>query len=386
MRTLIISGALANKPLNGGNAWSRLSWVLGFRRLGFDVVFVEQIDPGVCVDAKGSAVPFETSANLEYFRETMRRFGLADRSSLICDGGRRVYGLPLSRLRDSARESCLLFNLSGHLTQPEILDAAPCRVYYDDDPGYTQFWHASGDSAPRLQHHHFYFTLGRNIGTHGCSIPTGDIPWRHTRPPVTLEDWPAVESPTFDRFTTVASWRGAYAPVTFAGHTYGLKAHEFRKVMALPRATQHPFEIALQIHPGDHKDRNALRTAGWTIVDPCQATHSPEAFRRYVQDSGAEFSVAQGIYVETRSGWFSDRTVRYLASGRPALIQDTGLSGHYPIGEGLLTFRSLEEAAEAAQRIVRDYALHCRAARSIAAAHFDASAVLGELLDQVGAS
>lgn len=384
MKTVIVSGALANKPFNGGNAWSRLAWVLGFQRIGFDVVFVEQIAPETCVDSRGVNVPFEASLNADYFRATMNQFGLSDRCSLMCTGRDQPYGLSLDRLEALSRQACLLFNLSGHLTQPEVINAAPCRVYYDDDPGYTQFWHASGEAAPRLANHHFYFTLGANIGSPECSIPSTNIPWRHTRPPVPLDHWPTMEPPAFDRFTTVASWRGAYAPITFGGKTYGLKAHEFRKFLTLPLRAGQPFEIALQIHPGDQKDLDALRSAAWHIVDPWKAAHSPEAFRQYVQTSGAEFSVAQGIYVDTLSGWFSDRTVRYLASGRPALVQDTGLANHYPLGEGLLTFRTLDEAVEGTQRIVKDYSLHCRAARKIAESHFDATLIISRLLEQIG--
>src|SRR5207249_4043766 len=83
---------------------------------------------------------------------------------------------------------------------------------------------------------------------------------------------------------------------------------------------------------------------GWQLVDPCVAAGDPHAFRGYVQGSWAEFSVAQGVYVETESGWFSDRTVRYLASGKPALVQDTGFSRLYPVGEGLLAFCTLDLA------------------------------------------
>jgi len=336
------------------------------------------------VDRYGKTAPFESSVNLGFFQTTMRQFGLSGFSTLICDGGRSLHGLSLPQLVSLARESCLLFNFSGHLSHPEVKEAAPCKVYYDDDPGYTQFWHATGESAPRLEGHDFYFTLGRNIGSRDCLIPTAGIPWQATRPPVTLADWPISNPAVFDRFTTVASWRGAYAPASFAGKTYGLKAHEFRKFIELPRRAGFSFEIALQIHPGDFKDLAALQAAGWQIVDPVKATQSPEAFRRYVQSSGAEFSVAQGVYVDTASGWFSDRTVRYLASGRPALIQNTGLDQHYPTGQGLLTFRTVEEALDGAQRIVRDYPVHARAARHLAETQFDATTVIQELLARVG--
>ena len=148
MSTVIISGALANKPFNGGNAWSRLSWALGFRRLGFKVCFVEQVGAQACVDVTGAPARFEDSVNLRYFQTTMETFGFSNCCSLVYEGGKKVWGVPLTQLTSLAREACLVFNFSGHLTQPEIKEPAPCKVYYDDDPGYTQFWHASGDSAP----------------------------------------------------------------------------------------------------------------------------------------------------------------------------------------------------------------------------------------------
>lgn len=181
----------------------------------------------------------------------------------------------------------------------------------------------------------------------------------------------------------MANWRGSFGPVDFAGKTYGLKVHEFRKVFELPRRSVQKFEIALQIHPGDKNDLDTLVKNGWQVVDPRPLTDTPDSFRNYVQNSGAEFSVAQGIYVDTRSGWFSDRTVRYLASGKPALVQETGFSRHLPVGEGLLSFRNLDEAVEGAERIARDYERHCLAARRIAEEYFDSDKVIGRLLAEL---
>ena len=110
----------------------------------------------------------------------------------------------------------------------------------------------------------------------------------------------------------------------------------------------------------------------------------PDAFRAYVQGSGAEFSVAQGIYVETHSGWFSDRTTSYLASGRPVLVQDTGFGRTLPVGEGLLAFRTLDEAIAGAADIGRRYGEHCAAARRIAEKHFDSDRVLTRFCEQAG--
>jgi hypothetical protein len=163
-----------------------------------------------------------------------------------------------------------------------------------------------------------------------------------------------------------------------------LKVHEFRKFLELPRRSRHPLEIALNIHPADEKDLVALKSNGWHVVDPHAVASHPDHFRRYVQESAAEFSVAQGIYVDTACGWFSDRSVRYLASGKPVLAQDTGFGHTLPVGEGLLTFRTLEEAVEGIETIMADYDHHSRAARSLAEAYFDSDKILSKLLNDIG--
>jgi hypothetical protein len=257
-------------------------------------------------------------------------------------------------------------------------------VYFDDDPGYTQFWQAAGVAGPRLEGHDEYFTVGANIGTPGCAIPTGGLPWRRTPPPVVLQEWPVAGGGGRGRFTTVASWRGPYGPVAYGGRTYGLKVHEFRKFIGLPGRVRGTFEIALDIHPAERNDLDLLRRHGWRLEDPKKAAPDPWAYRSYVQASAAEFSAAQGVYVQTGSGWFSDRTACYLASGKPALVQDTGFSRNYPVGEGLVAFHTLEEAVAGAERITADYENHSRAARALAERHFDSDKVLGRLVEEVG--
>jgi hypothetical protein len=202
---------------------------------------------------------------------------------------------------------------------------------------------------------------------------------------VVLEDWPRIAPAALDRFTTIASWRGPFGPIEHGGRAYGLKVHEFRRVIGLPARSDTRFEIALDIDPADDRDLRALRADGWQVVDPRTVAGDPDAFRAYVQGSGAEFSVAQGVYVDTRCGWFSDRTTRYLASGRPALVQDTGFSETLPVGDGLVAFRTLDEAAAGAADIASRYAEHCEAARRIAEEHFDARHVLARFCEQVEA-
>jgi hypothetical protein len=385
MRVVIVAGALANKYRNAGEAWVRLSWVAGLRRLGFDVYFVEQIGREACVDARGVLTEFADSVNLDWFRSATRQFGLADRSALVYSGGEQCAGVSWPRLLEAADSAELLVNISGHLTLEPLLGRIRRTAYVDLDPGFTQFWHADPDTPFTLAEHTHYFTVGENVGCADCPIPSSGIRWRPVRQPVLLESWPVVPATDRRRFTTVASWRGAFGPVSVGGRTYGLKVHEFRKILPLPRLARAPtFEVALDIHPADARDLAALRENGWRVVEPGAVAGDPDAFRRYVQGSGAEFSVAQGIYAQTNSGWFSDRTVRYLASGKPALVQDTGFGRHLPTGAGLLAFRTLDEAAAGAEAILRDYDTHCRAARALAEDYFDSDKVLSRLLEEVG--
>jgi hypothetical protein len=368
---IVVAGALANKAGKGGEAWVRLSWVLGFQRLGFEVLFVEQIAPSQA-----------TPGACRYFEEVVGRFDFS--AALVTDDGDAVLRLPGKDLVELAADAQLLVNISGNLTFEPLLEAARCRVFVDLDPGFTQLWHIAGEPGARLEGHDLYFTVGENIGTSVCPIPLDGIPWRPIRQPVVLPQWPVSPVKDRDRFTTVATWRGPYGPVEFGDKRYGLKVHEFRKFVELPQRTRQTFELALDIDPAERSDLDLLRRCGWQLVEPDRVARDPDGFRRYVQGSGAEFSVAQGIYVETASGWFSDRSARYLASGKPVLVQDTGFDRHLPVGEGLISFRTVAEAVAGTERIASDYERHARAARSLAEEYFDSDRVLGRMLEEVG--
>jgi hypothetical protein len=264
------------------------------------------------------------------------------------------------------------------------LDRVDRRVYVDLDPGFTQFWQEQGIAPGRLESHDFHFTVGANIGAADCPIPTNGLRWRPMPPPIVLEEWPVAPSEGPARFTTIGSWRGSFGPVYVVDRAYGQKVHEHRKFIKLPRLVNHAFEMALDIHPADRADVELLEQHGWRLTDPKSAAGDPDRFRSYVQRSGAEFSVAQQMYVATNSGWFSDRTVRYLASGKPALVQDTGFSRSLPTGDGLLAFSNLAEAVEGVEAIARNYDRHCIAARRLAETYFDSDRVLREFLETVG--
>ena len=384
MSTVLIASVIATKARNGGNARAILNWVEGFQKLGLRTYYVEQIAAETCTTEEGTPAAFEQSENLAYFQQVMAAAGLTSRSSLICDEGSETCGMDLQELMDVAEDADLLLNITGHLTFEPLMRRLRRKAYLDLDPGYTQFWHALGNGGARLDGHDFYFTIGENIGTADCNVPTGGIPWRHTRQPVVLPDRNRTDPGWSGRFTTVASWRGPYGPAEYGGVMFGLKAHQFRKFIELPRRVPGTFEIALDIHPADAPDLEALRQNGWRVVDPRQVVPDPDAFEAYIGGSDAEWSVAQGVYVGTNSGWFSDRTARYLAAGKPAVVQDTGFSRVLPVGEGLIAFRTLEEAVEGVRAIERDPRAHAEASRALAEAFFDSDHVLGRLLDEVG--
>lgn len=385
MTTVLLAGAVANRPFNGGGAWVRSSWAKGLAGLGFDVFFVEEVASSALSCSGRPAADLAGSDNLSFFRTVMTEAGLCGRAGLVCDSGRQIEGLGLGDLFDVAEDASVLVNLGGHLRWSELLRRCRRRVYVDLDPGFTQLWHAQGLDIG-LQRHNAFLTVGANLGAPGCSIPTGDISWRAIRQPVVLEDWPAVEGTTFDRFTTVGSLRGPFGPVQLDGRSLGSKVHELRRFAGLPRRSTHPFEAALRIDPADGKDERRLREAGWRLVDPLEVASDQHRFRSYVAGSGAEFSVAQNVYVAANTGWFSDRSVRYLASGRPVVVQDTGFTRSIPAGQGVMAFRDQAEAVAATDAVVRDYASHSRAARALAEELFAAPAVLTDALDKAGVS
>lgn len=383
MKVAIVGGALANKPWNGGEAWVRLSWLRGLASLGFDTYLLEHIDPSVCTSDEGARAPFAASTNRRFFDAVCRDFGLTGRAALV-PGGAEPVGLSRAEIRDLVADATLLVNVSGHLPIEDGLARIPSRAYVDLDPGFTQFWAAADVPGSRLAGHTHYFTVGERIGCAGCPIPTLGLPWRPVRQAVTLDDWPVPPDARDPRFTTVGSWRGAFGPVTHDGTTYGVKAHEFRRVAELPLSVDATFEAALAIDPADDADRRRLLEGGWHLVDPPDVAADPSAFRAYVSGSWAEFSVAQGVYVATKSGWFSDRSVRYLAAGRPVLLQDTGFAPDLVSDGGIVAFDDPEGAARGAAEILDAYEEHSRAARRLAETRFAAGVTIGGMLDDMG--
>lgn len=372
---IVVAGSTARAPGQGGWAWALLQYVLGFRQLGHRVFWIDPVErstPGL------HGVPLARSHNAAWFRTLVSQFGLDDCSTLLLERDIDTIGRARASAIQAARECDLLLNVSGVLKDDEILGAAARRVYLDLDPGFTQLWQAVEGVDMRLDAHTEFVTIGMTLSQSG--LPALDRRWIGTRQPVVLDHWPAA-GPAVERdaFTTVANWRG-YGSITADGVFFGQKAHSFRQFLDLPARSGDRFALALGIHPDERSDIDALRATGWQLLDPGASAGTPDLFQRFVQGSLAEIAIAKSGYVVRPTGWFSDRSVCYLASGRPVVAQDTGLADVLPTGTGLLTFRTMDEAVEGTRRVRRDYAAHARAARAIAEEYFDSGVVLTRLL------
>lgn len=381
--TIVVAGGCAQRPFYAGHTWQFLEYLLGLKDLGWEVLFLDRLDPAMCVDASGRQVPLEESLAWRYFHSAMCRFGLAEDFSILCGPDRPHVGVSRSEVLQRTRHAAFLLNVMGFLTDEEILASAQRRVFLDTDPGMPQMWRELG-LADVFAGHDDFVTIGENIGRPGCTIPTCGHSWITMRQPVVLQQWPQADTDPQAALTSVVSWRGPFGPVDYGGKRYGLRVHEFRRFAELPSRVDERFELALDIDPADAADAEHLQANGWKLADPKQVASEPLAYQEFIRRSKAEFMIAKNLYVETQGGWFSDRSTCYLASGKPVIAQDTGLRSIYPVGEGLLTFGNLDEAADAVEEVRRNYSRHAQAARAIAEEYFDSRKVFLRLLAHLG--
>jgi hypothetical protein len=382
--TIVIAGSMAQKPGHGGHTWVFLQYLLGFKRLGWNVIFLDRLEPEMCVDHAGRPCPLAESFNLQYFLDVMHGYGLEDSFALLYETDTAI-GLSRQSVLEHVRNSTFLLNVMGYLDDPEILEQAGHRVFLDIDPGFGQIWCDLGLADP-FQGHDDFVTIGLNLGRPECPIPTCGLNWIKTPQPVVLDLWRPAPNGADGPITSIVSWRGPFAPLTYRDRTYGLRVHEFRKFVPLPTTSRHPLELALDIHPCEKKDLALLHDHGWRLTDPRDAAGDPIRYQAYIQASRAELMVAKNIYVESAGGWFSDRSICYLASGKPVLAQDTGLRDHFPTNQGLLSFRTLDECRNGLEELDRNYPDHASAARRIAEEYFDSDLVLTRLCRQLGAA
>ena len=372
---------IAADPFQGGATWAVLQYLLGFEQLGHEVVFVEPIKSSSLRPAGAS---LDASENAAYFRDTMRQFDLTRRSALLLAGTRETVGLSYGELAASARRTDVLFNISGMLDDATLLENISRRVYVDLDPAFVQLWQSVCQIDMRFGNHNRFVTVAQALGSPECTVPTCGREWLTTFQPVVLEHWPVASRIVHNALTTVANWRG-YGSIEHDGRHYGQKAHSLRNFFELPKLSTEKFVLALGIHPEEKPDVQALRDNRWELLDPIECAGSPDRYHKFIQGSKAEFGIAKSGYVVSHSGWFSDRSACYLASGRPVIAQETGFSRFLPVGQGLFAFATVDNALEAIERMNGDYEKHRAAARALAEQYFDSRRVLTRLLDIVGA-
>lgn len=382
---IILAGIIGRYPW-GGVTWCSLMYLLGLRDLGHDVYYLE--DTCECnYDPEQEAIAVSPDYATRYIHEVLSAFGLDSRWCYIDHTGRH-HGKSEEAFRDICRDADLFIVLSGGcwVWRDHYLEI-PRRIFIDSDPAFTQLAlararegeHTSPEQEWYLdffrQYSH-HFTFGGNIGTPHCDVPVGDIGWQHTWQPVCMDIWKPEASPLPPRpvWTTLMTWQiGSFEDIG------GNKDTEFLRIIGLNdkcRDDGIPLEIAV------NGPRKLLREHGWRCLDAMAVSGDPWRYHQYISSSRGEFSVAKHTYVATNSGWFSDRTICYLASGRPAVVQETGFSGLLPTGEGLIAWRTEEDAHEGLRRMTADYTRHQKAAREIAREHFDSAVVLRSLLDR----
>jgi hypothetical protein len=382
MATIIVSPYnVVNFPEGGGHFWVYMQYVQGLLRTGCDVYWLEEFRP--------TKNPQMDASLVAAFVDRMQRCGMSDRLILYSlvrtdgeDAQPTYVDLGGQKPESILKRADLLLNF--HYTMHPALRACFRRAaLVDIDPGLLQFWIATDQL--RVAPHDYYLTIGETVGTERALFSDCDVRWIHIRPPVCLELWPYVHDAHCEAFTTVAGWwAGEWIKETVDGRVVmheNTKRVSFLEFATLPRLTAQPLELALYLADDDVGDRQLLEDCGWRVHHSREVARTPEMYQAYIQRSRGEFSCAKPSCMRFQNAWVSDRTLCYLASGKPAVVQDTGSSSVLPNGLGIFRFSSLDQAADALQAVNADYARHCRAARDLTEAYFDATKIAQRILD-----
>jgi len=367
-----------------GVVWQLLHHLVGFRELGLDVYYIEDHRAWV-YDALAATPTKDPSGNLRTVGAVLDRWGFAGRWAFL-DGERDEYiGMGRTKCLELIGSADAVVNLCG-ATHPREEHMHSRLIYLETDPGVFQTMLDRGDpnSKNLAAAHQLFFTYGYDIGEPHCVIPTGGLDWRKTRPPVLLDAWRPGIGPASPRsFTTVGTWQNKGNDIDIAGDRYFWSKHvNFEKALDVARRADQPIELATDLNSGPAYERAI--GGGFSFRPAIPMSLDVDAYREYVSSSRGEFTVSKDLYVRTHSGWFSDRTVCYLAAGRPVVTQFTGFENHITTGEGLLGFHNADDAVEAIRAVNADYPRHARAARAIAVEYFDAHKLLDEIAMAAG--
>jgi len=377
---ILVLGYLVRGPL-GGIAWHYLQYVVGLTRLGHDVFFFEDSDDyPSCYDPVRNVTDVDPTYGLAFAARAFERLGLEQRWTYYDAHQKRWLGPVAQSAQALCETGDIVLNVSGvNPLRPWMTDI-PKRVLVDTDPGFTQIRHLTDPVAQaRANQHTMFASFGENIGQPGCTVPDDGFSWIPTRQPVVMDVWKLPCGSRDRPLTTVMQW-DSYRSESHEGVRYGMKADSFVPYLGLPARTGETFRIALG---GSRAVQESLASHGWAIVDSRLPTVDPWTYQDFIAHSKAEFSVAKHGYVVGQTGWFSERSAAYLASGRPVVVQDTGFTRWLRSNGGVLAFTNLEEAVEQLEGLNRSYDRHCAAARDVAHEYFDSDKVLSDLLKVV---
>jgi hypothetical protein len=361
-------------PDGGGHLWVYLQWFRGLADLGCDVWWLEHVAPG-----RDKAPDDGIVAG---FLRRAERMGFGERV-IVCrddgDGRLRYVNRSAEAAERVLRRADLLLDFR-YRTTPAELARFRRTALVDIDPGLLQFWVRHGQIE--VQPHDHHFTTGAVPDESRLGGRT--VTWTPTRPVVHLPSWPYVGEPVSGAFTTVTNWFGDEWLSDGDGFVIdNSKRAGLMPFVELPRRTSQPLELAICLgdRPEDAEDRRLLAGHGWRVRHAAEVAGDPVRYRDYIRSSRGEFSCVKPSCLLFNNGWVSDRTLCYLASGKPVVVQDTGPSPLLPRDEGMLRFTTLDEAAAALAAVDARYEHHARAAREIVEAHFDVSDVAARLLD-----
>jgi hypothetical protein len=377
MRRVVLSTVRLLEFLEGGgHFWVYMQYAHALSRLGCEVSLL---------DSFTWSTETPDDERLAQLRDRLGRYGVADVAIVAPPerrsggGSRRCFGMSAGAVQELLASADLLLNFNYDL-DPALVSTARRSALVDIDPGLLQTWISHGLIAPAR--HDVYFTTGETVGTSASAVPSCGIAWVRIRPPVALDLWPFTYESGAEAFTSVSTWWSERDYVGDASSYYdNTKRTAFFRFLDLPRQTEQPLELALCLADTDDGDRTVLERRGWRVRHAQEVAGSPERYRSYVQRSRGEFGWAKASCVRLQNAWVSDRSVCYLASGKPVVVQHTGPSAFLPDGEGMFRFRTPTEAARALDAVNADYERHCRAARRLAEQHFDADAVVGRMLE-----
>ncbi len=381
---IIVFGIVFWYPL-AGVTYQFLHYLIGLRRLGYDVYYIE--DSGRWVyDPVSNEMSPDAARNIQLVAPIFERYGFAGRWAFrgnYPDG--ECYGMSEAEILRLYREADAFLNVTG---AQEIRDehlACPRRIYVESDPFPCQVGVALGNekTIATLAAHDTHFTFGENLHAADCAVPVERFHWQPTRQPVVMDLWdPGSESSSNPAYTTITTWHNKGKDIDYQGQTYyWTKDREFMKVIDLPLRSPAPLELALGVN---EEVSRMLSEHGWRQVNSVDISRDFDRYRKYIQGSRGEFTVARDQYVRPNTGWFSDRSACYLAAGRPVITQETGFSKYLPTGNGLFGFNTMEDILAAIEAIETDHAAHCRAAREVAAEYFAAEKVIGSLMERAG--